>query len=99
VKLRWADEALEDYDYWYNTDIATWKKVKAMIKRTQREPYRGWGRPKKLQRDYKGWWARRITDYDRLVYRFATGAVTHSLIFCSAVVTTAIDACSGSQSY
>jgi toxin YoeB len=73
VKLRWADEALEDYDYWYNTDIATWKKVKAMIKRTQREPYRGWGRPKKLQRDYKGWWARRITDHDRLVYRVRRG--------------------------
>ena len=50
MKLRWADEATEDYDYWHNTNIAIWKKFKALIKRTQLDPYRGWGRPKKLQR-------------------------------------------------
>jgi toxin YoeB len=69
VKLRWADEATEDYNHWHNTNIAIRKKVKALIKRTQLDPYRGWGRPKKLQRELKGCWSRRITDYDRLVYR------------------------------
>lgn len=69
MKLRWSDEALEDYEYWHRNDAAIWKKVKALIKRTQQEPYRGWGRPKALQREFKGCWSRRITDYDRLVYR------------------------------
>jgi toxin YoeB len=69
VKLRWADEVTEDYDHRHNTNIAIWKKVKALIKRTQLDPYRGWGRPKKLQRELKGCWSRRITDYDRSVYR------------------------------
>jgi toxin YoeB len=69
VKLRWSDEAWEDYQYWRQTDVAIWKFVKALIRHTQQEPYRGLGRPKRLQRELKGNWARRITDKDRLVYR------------------------------
>jgi toxin YoeB len=69
MKLRWADEALQDLDYWHNTNIKVWKQVKALIGQTQLEPYTGWGRPKALQRDYEGWWSRLITDHDRLVYR------------------------------
>jgi toxin YoeB len=69
MKLRWADEALEDLDYWHENDIEVWKKVRALIRRIQREPYEGWGRPKALQRELEGWWSRRITDHDRLVYR------------------------------
>jgi toxin YoeB len=69
MKLRWADEALEDMDHWHENDIEVWKKVRALIKRIQRDPDDGWSRPKALQRELKGWWSRRINDHDRLVYR------------------------------
>jgi toxin YoeB len=56
MKLRWADEVLEDYHYWHKNDINVWKKVKALIERIQRDPRDQWGRPKSLQREYLGWW-------------------------------------------
>ena len=31
MKLRWADEALEDMDHWHENDIEIWKKVRALI--------------------------------------------------------------------
>jgi toxin YoeB len=69
VKLEWSDKAWEDYLHWHHTDVATWKLIRALIRHTQQHPFRGLGRPKELQRDFKGWWSRRITDKDRLVYR------------------------------
>jgi toxin YoeB len=73
VKLRWADEAWEDYQYWRNTDVPTWKLINALIKQTQQHPFEGRGRPKALQRELKGCWARRINEKDRLVYRVRRG--------------------------
>jgi toxin YoeB len=69
VKLFWTAEARKDYDYWHEHDVKVWKKLRALIRHTQRDPYRGMGRPKQLQRDLAGWWARNITKKDRLVYR------------------------------
>jgi toxin YoeB len=69
VKILWTEEARKDYNYWHDADIKVWKHLRAIIRHTQREPYRGLGRPKKLQYDLKGWWARNITRKDRLVYR------------------------------
>jgi toxin YoeB len=69
VKLRWSDEAWEDYQYWHKNSIAIWKLVKALVRHTQRDPYRGLGRPKALTRELKGFWSRRITVEDRFVYR------------------------------
>jgi toxin YoeB len=79
VKLRWSDEAWEDYQYWHVTNIPVWKMIKALIKHTQREPYQGLGRPKRLQFDLKGSWSRRITDKDRLVYRVRRKGRTYYL--------------------
>ena len=69
MKLRLSDVAKEDLQYWRRTDVEIWKLVKALIKHTQREPYKGLGRPKALTDDLKGYWSRRITAKDRFVYR------------------------------
>ncbi len=37
-----------------------------------RSPFKGMGKPEPLRGDLHGWWSRRITLEDRLVYR-ATG--------------------------
>jgi toxin YoeB len=69
VKREWSDQAWEDYEHWHRTDVAIWKLINALIGDIREHPERGLGRPKALQLDLKGWWSRRITDEDRLVYR------------------------------
>jgi toxin YoeB len=40
-----------------------------LIKECRRSPFKGTGRPEPLRGDLQGWWSRRITVEDRLVYR------------------------------
>jgi toxin YoeB len=47
-----------------------------LIKECQRTPFKGTGKPEPLKGDLKGWWSRRITLEDRLVYR-VTGSAPH----------------------
>jgi toxin YoeB len=69
MKLRWSREARADYKYWHDNDLQVWKKIKALVKHIERDPCQGLGRPKALKEELEGWWSRRITDHDRLVYR------------------------------
>lgn len=45
------------------------KRVNELIKECRCDPFRGMGKPEPLKGDHKGWWSRRITREDRLVYR------------------------------
>ncbi|MGA3003245.1 MAG: Txe/YoeB family addiction module toxin [Acetobacteraceae bacterium] len=47
------------------------RRLNAVIKDTGRSPYTGIGKPEPLQGDLSAWWARRITDEPRLVYRIS----------------------------
>ena len=40
-----------------------------LIKECQRTPFKGTGKPEPLKGSLAGWWSRRITKEDRLVYR------------------------------
>jgi toxin YoeB len=71
VKLVFSDQAWADYLHWQANDAATLDRVNALIKECQRTPFRGTGKPEPLKGDLKGWWSRRITLEDRLVYRVA----------------------------
>jgi len=49
--------------------------LNALIKECQRTPVTGTGKPEPLKGDLNGWWSRRITLKDRLIYRVSgTGA-------------------------
>lgn len=75
MKLVFSDQAWADYLHWQASDATTLDRVNALIKECQRTPFKGTGRPEPLKGDLKGWWSRRITLEDRLVYRVAgTGA-------------------------
>lgn len=39
-----------------------------LCKRTQRDPFKGIGKPEPLRQNLKGYWSRRITSEHRLVY-------------------------------
>ena len=71
MKLVFAPAAWEDYLHWQRADANVLDRVNSLIKECLRTPFTGTGRPEPLKGDLKGWWSRRITLEDRLVYRIA----------------------------
>jgi len=69
VKLVFSNEAWEDYQHWVNTNPKIKDRVNELIKQCQRTPFKGVGKPEPLRGDLSGWWSRRITQEDRMVYR------------------------------
>jgi toxin YoeB len=69
VKVSFSDNGWDDYQHWINEDRKTLKRVNALIEECRRNPFKGTGKPEPLKQDLKGWWSRRITGEDRLVYR------------------------------
>ena len=69
MKLVFSKEAWEDYLHWQAADPKTHKRINEMIKQTMRTPFQGVGKPEPLKGDLSGWWSRRITKEDRMVYR------------------------------
>ena len=47
----------------------TLKRLNALIEECRRKPFQGTGKPEPLKGELKGWWSRRVTAEDRLVYR------------------------------
>lgn len=69
MKLVFAETAWEDYLYWQKTDKNLLKRINALIKEIQREPFSGIGKPEPLKHALSGYWSRRINDEHRIVYR------------------------------
>ncbi|HEV2532039.1 Txe/YoeB family addiction module toxin [Phenylobacterium sp.] len=69
MKLVFADPAWEDYLHWQATDPTTLERLNTLIRECMRSPFKGVGKPEPLRGDLQGWWSRRITLEDRLVYR------------------------------
>jgi addiction module toxin, txe/yoeB family len=66
--ISFADDAWSEYLYWQTQDKKTLKKINALLKEIQRNPFDGAGKPEPLKNDKSGLWSRRINDKDRLVY-------------------------------
>ncbi|BAF86537.1 addiction module toxin [Azorhizobium caulinodans ORS 571] len=71
MKLVFATRAWEDYLHWVDADRNVLERLNALIEECRRTPFSGTGRPEPLKGDLSGWWSRRITLQDRLVYRVA----------------------------
>jgi toxin YoeB len=69
LKLVFADNAWEDYLQWQQADDKVLTRINDLIKECQRTPFKGTGKPEPLKGSLAGWWSRRITKEDRLVYR------------------------------
>ena len=69
MKIVFADQAWEDYQYWLASDRKVLKRLNSLISECRRTPFEGTGKPEPLKGDFKGWWSRRLTEKDRLVYR------------------------------
>ena len=69
MKILWHAQAWADYQYWALSDPKVQRRLNELIKECLRGPFRGTGKPEPLKGELKGWWSRRITAEDRLVYR------------------------------
>ena len=68
MRLLWEDRAWEDYLYWQTQNKKTLKRINALIKDIQRNPFDGIGKPEPLKENLSGYWSRRIDEVNRLVY-------------------------------
>lgn len=66
--ISFADDSWSEYLYWQTQDKKTLKKINALLKEIQRNPFDGAGKPEPLKNYKSGLWSRRINDKDRLVY-------------------------------
>ncbi len=69
MNIQFSSRAWEDYLYWQQFDKKVLKKVNELLKDISRSPYEGIGKPEPLKHALSGFWSRRITDENRLVYR------------------------------
>jgi toxin YoeB len=69
VKLVFHERAWEDYLYWQATDPKLLIRLNGLIQECGRTPFSGLGKPEPLRGPLSGWWSRRLTKEDRLVYR------------------------------
>ena len=79
MKIVFADRAWEDYLHWQAADPNVLERLNALIKECARTPFQGIGKPEPLKGDYKGWWSRRLTLEDRLVYRVSGSGAAQQL--------------------
>ena len=79
MKLVFADRAWEDNLHWQAADPNVLERLNALIRECARTPFQGMGKPEPLRGDYKGWWSRRLTLEDRLVYRVSGSGETRQL--------------------
>ncbi len=79
MKLIFAPQAWEDYQHWLANQPETLARLNDLIKECTRTPFKGTGKPEPLKGDLKGWWSRRITITDRLVYRVG-GTAAHQAL-------------------
>ena len=68
-RIVWTSHAWDDYMHWQKTNgkIASW--INDLINDIRRDPFKGLGKPEPLKHVLQGFWSRRITQEDRLVYR------------------------------
>ncbi|MBX7154401.1 MAG: Txe/YoeB family addiction module toxin [Candidatus Kapaibacterium sp.] len=69
MNILFEQEAFEELQEWVSTDKKIFKKIVELIRNISRSPYEGLGKPEPLKYNYGGYWSRRITQEDRLIYK------------------------------
>ncbi|RZT31353.1 toxin YoeB [Cupriavidus agavae] len=74
--MAFSRHAWEDYLFWQANDPRIVEDIHALIEEISRTPFTGTGKPEPLRGDLSGFWSRRISRGDRLVY-IVEGGVVH----------------------
>ncbi|OZT76157.1 Txe/YoeB family addiction module toxin [Vreelandella boliviensis] len=75
MKLLFAENAWEDYQYWQKTDKRVLNRINKLFKETKREPFEGVGKPEPLKHSLTSYWSRRINEEHRMVYKVTDNAL------------------------
>ena len=67
-QIIFSSDAYEEFGEWSELDRKIFKKLRALITETTRDPFKGTGKPEPLK-GTNGYWSRRITSEHRLVYK------------------------------
>ena len=65
-----SDNAWQDFLLWMREDRKTAKKISSLLADIERNGNEGLGKPESLKGNLSGYWSRRISEKDRLIYRF-----------------------------
>ena len=65
-----SENAWRDFMEWVREDRKTARKIDDLLKDIERNGHEGIGKPEPLRHDLSGYWSRRITQVDRLIYTF-----------------------------
>ncbi|MCH8124341.1 MAG: Txe/YoeB family addiction module toxin [Bacteroidetes bacterium] len=68
MKIEFQPPFLKDLEWWIRTDRPTALRVLKLVEAVRRDPFHGMGKPEPLKNIGSGYWSRRITLEDRLVY-------------------------------
>jgi toxin YoeB len=74
-KISWTTNAWDDYLHWQQHDLKILAEVNNLLEEIHRDPFKGTGKPEPLRGDLTGFWSRRITKEDRLVYIVQEGVI------------------------
>lgn len=69
MNRNFSEKAWEDFMSWLQEDKKIVRKINALLDDIERNGNTGMGKPEALKYDLSGYWSRRITDKDRLIYR------------------------------
>lgn len=75
MRLVFADAAWDDYLHWQTHDAALFARINELIRQIQRDPFTGIGKPEALRYALEGFWSRRISRDQRIVYRIEDGVL------------------------
>ena len=73
-KIVFSASAWQDINTWVQEDRKVFKKINALIQDIVRNGNEGIGKPEPLI-NMNGYWSRRITDKDRLIYKVQEDAI------------------------
>ncbi|MEO1257231.1 MAG: Txe/YoeB family addiction module toxin [Bacteroidota bacterium] len=69
MNIEFTKNAWEDFEYWIENNPDHVEKIKELLKSIKENPFKGIGKPEPLKHGLKGFWSRRITQEQQLVYK------------------------------
>lgn len=75
MKVAFSSNGWDGTVFWQTTDRGILGRLNNLIKECNRPPFTGTGKPEPLRGEFSGWWSRRLTADDRLVYRVTDDTV------------------------
>ena len=75
MKIHWSRRAVIEREYWKEHNPKVYGKLYQLLGAIKESPYQGLGKTEALKFDLSGYWSRRLTRQDRLVYRVTDQAI------------------------